>query len=93
MAKDYELKPVETSFLRRLNLLDTSFLVIGAVVTGLHEKKERPRKSALRRLWSRMNTMRRHRARAQHAATARSRRRTPAAEGPASAATGPSAHT
>ncbi len=43
-------------------------LVVGAVVTALHEREVRPRKAALRRLWSRMNTMRRHRARAQHAA-------------------------
>ena len=41
-------------------------LVVGAVVTSLHEKQHRPRKAALRRLWSRMNTMRRHRARVQH---------------------------
>lgn len=43
-------------------------LVVGAVVTALHERQARPRQATLRRLWSRMNSMRRHRARLQHAA-------------------------
>lgn len=39
-------------------------LIVGAVVTSLHEKQARPRQATLRRLWSRMNTLRRQRERA-----------------------------
>lgn len=45
-------------------------LVVGAVVTGLNERQVRPRQATLRRLWSRMDTMRRHRRRAQQARAA-----------------------
>ena len=40
-------------------------LVAGAVVASLHEKRHRPRKATLRRLWSRMGSFRRHRERTE----------------------------
>lgn len=36
-------------------------LVVGAVVASLHERRHRPRRSRLRRLWSRMGSFRRYR--------------------------------
>ena len=38
-------------------------LVVGAAVSALHEKRHRPRLATLRRVWSRMNNLRRHRRR------------------------------
>ncbi len=40
-------------------------LVAGGVVASLHEKRHRPRKATLRRLWSRMGGFRRHRERTE----------------------------
>lgn len=36
-------------------------LVVGAVVSSLHERRTRPRRSRLRRMWSTMGSFRRHR--------------------------------
>ena len=40
-------------------------LVVGGAVASLHEKRHRPRKARIRRLWSRMGRFRRHRERTE----------------------------
>ena len=59
-------------------------LVIGASVAALHERRHRPRRSRLRKLWSRMGAARRHRRRG----TGAPRTKAPRTEAPRTEAPG-----